>query len=96
MAAQLRPVVGDWYLTPTGETFEVVAFEPEEETVEIQYFDGSVEELDLDSWLELGAETAQPPEDYSGSLDLAREDYDFDDRAGGVMFNPLDELDLRG
>lgn len=96
MAAQLRPVVGDWYLAPGGETFEVVAFEPEEETVEIQYFDGSVEELDLDSWLELGADYAEPPEDYSGSLDLAREDYDFEERAGGMMFNPLDELDLRG
>ena len=96
MSAQLRPVVGDWYLAPSGETFEVIAYDPEEESVEIQYFDGSLEELDLDSWLELEAEPAEPPEDFSGSLDLAREDYGYEDRTGGAMFNPLDELDLRG
>jgi hypothetical protein len=37
--------------------------------VEIQYFDGEVEELDLDSWYEMALEPIEPPEDWSGPFD---------------------------
>lgn len=90
------PVVGDWYLLPRGESFEVVAYDPEDETVEIQYFDGSLEELELETWIELGAEPIEPPEDWSGSIDIAREDIEGEDRANPYNpKNPLDELDLK-
>lgn len=89
------PVVGEWYMLPRGESFEVVAYDHEEETVEIQYFDGAVEELELETWLELDAEPIEPPEDWSGSVDIMREDYGMEDRANPYRpKNPLDELDI--
>lgn len=88
------PVVGDWYMLPKGESFEVVAYDHEEEVVEIQYFDGAIEELELETWLELGAEPTEPPEDWSGSLDIMREDYGREEEANPFNpQNPLDELD---
>lgn len=94
MAASHQPVVGDWYLSPSGETFEVVAYEPAEETVEIQYFDGSLEELDLDTWLETNAEPVEPPEDWSGSLDMMREDFTEERATPHSSNNPLDEFEF--
>jgi hypothetical protein len=89
------PRVGEWYQTPDGETLEVVAWDPEEKTVEVQFFDGTVEEYDFESWSELGARFAEPPEDWSGSLDLSHEDYgvDRDQPAGESHHNPLDDID---
>ena len=61
MATEYEPRIGDWYRNPGEETFEIVAFDEADETVEIQYFDGTVEELDLDTWYELDIEpTARP------------------------------------
>ncbi|HET8701179.1 MAG TPA: DUF6763 family protein [Nitrococcus sp.] len=91
------PVVGEWYMGPGGESFEVVAYDPDEETVEVQYFDGAVEEFELETWLELSAEPIEPPEDWSGSVDITREDYGAEDRAEPYNpQNPLDELDVKG
>lgn len=70
------PFIGSWYKDASGATFEVVAID--EDSVEIQYFDGSLEALDPDTWWELSLETVEPPEDWSGSLDIDREDYGVD------------------
>lgn len=95
MPLQNRPTVGEWYQTAGGEIFEVVAFDAEDETVAIQYFDGAVEELDLESWLELAVDNAEAPEDWSGSLDLMNEDYgvDLDRPASPEPRSPLDDID---
>ncbi len=87
--------VGAWYQTPTGDYLEVVATDMAEGTIEIQYYDGSVTEYDLDAWDDLGAISAEPPEDWSGSLDVTHDDYgvDLDKPAGEVHGNPLDRLD---
>ena len=42
--ANPAPVIGSWYRKRGGETFEVVAIDPKDRTIEIQYFDGAVEE----------------------------------------------------
>ena len=95
MGTMQPPVVGEWYMLPRGESFEVVAYDHEEETVEIQYFDGAVEEFELEMWLELSAEPIEPPEDWSGSVDITPEDYESGDRAKPYNpRNPLDELDV--
>lgn len=54
------PVIGDWYRNITGENYEVVAIDEDDGTVEIQYFDGSLEELDLDTWFETVLEPIEP------------------------------------
>jgi hypothetical protein len=94
MAASV-PVVGAWFKTAEGELFEVVAWDPSDGVVEVQYFDGTVDEYDLESWSELEPRNAEPPEDWTGSLDLDRMelDDDLDRPAGGQHGNPLDEID---
>ncbi|MGH8327740.1 MAG: DUF6763 family protein [Steroidobacteraceae bacterium] len=47
--ASPRPIVGHWYRMEGG-LFEVVAIDDDDATVEIQYFDGTVEEMDLEDW----------------------------------------------
>ena len=90
------PTVGEWYESMEGDTLEVVAFDPDEETVEVQFYDGTIEEYDLDTWGELDLAPAEPPEDWSGSLDLQRDDYgvDLDRPAGEHRVSPLDGLEL--
>lgn len=89
------PSRGDWFKSQSGETFEIVALDEEEGTIEIQYFDGAVEEIDIDSWYEEGFVAVEPPEDWSGSLDIERDDYGVDLESNTHLEhnNPLDELD---
>lgn len=95
MATEYDPRIGDWYRTTSGDNFEIVALDPDDETLEIQYFDGTIEELDLDTWYELDIEAIEPPEDWSGSLDIERDDYgvDLEMRGADTRTSPLDNLD---
>lgn len=68
------PVVGKWYEHPGGDSFEVVALDQDDGTIEIQYFDGTIEELDRDAWREEEIREVEPPEDWTGSVDVEPED----------------------
>jgi hypothetical protein len=70
------PIIGDWYRGPTGELFEVVAIDNDDRTIEIQYFDGTLEEYDQDTWNVQTITEADAPEDWTGSVDVDQEDYD--------------------
>jgi hypothetical protein len=97
MAEWLREVsVGEWYQSG-GEPFEIVGVDAKAEIVLVQYFDGTLEEYDFDSWVELNARPCAPPEDYSGAMDMEREDFntDNDESGSGRWDNPLDLLDTR-
>jgi hypothetical protein len=97
-----QPGIGDWYRLRGGEIFEVVAVDEKGETVEVQYFDGTLEEIELADWQSQcgsGAiQDADPPEDWSGSVDVEPED----ERSGRGPMNedgqlrasPLDDLDI--
>lgn len=86
MAQWLREVsVGEWY-EAGGDPFEIVGVDADSEVVLVQHFDGSLEEVDFDAWLELKARPCAAPEDFSGALDLEREDYGFD--ASDVLHPP--------
>jgi len=69
-----QPGIGDWYRLTGGELFEVVALDEDDGTIEIQYFDGTIEEMDVedwnDQWDEGALESAEAPEDWSGSVDV--------------------------
>ncbi len=73
-----QPAIGDWYRLNGGALFEVVALDDDDGTIEIQYFDGTVEEMDIEDWeaqWEDGAlEAAEAPEDWSGSVDVEASD----------------------
>lgn len=76
----IKPVVGQWYRGATNELFEVVAIDDADETIEVQYFDGSITEMEFDAWneqlLDADIEMADAPEDWSGSVDVGSEDLD--------------------
>ena len=94
MATQ-QPGIGDWYRLNGGALFEVVALDDDDGTIEIQYFDGTVEEMDIEDWVaqwdEGMLESAEAPEDWSGSVDV--ENSDDTVRGGGADLN--DDRDLR-
>ena len=69
------PVIGQWFTRPNGTLFEVVAIDEDDATVEIQQFDGTIDEVDIDRWPELLLTEASAPEDWSGSVDMDPEDY---------------------
>ena len=83
----MKPTIGNWYRIQGSESFEVVAFDEDDGTIELQYFDGTVEEMDLDDWnaeKENGAlEEIEPPEDWTGSVDVDPEEDDARSAAGG-------------
>ncbi len=79
MVSSLIPQRGHWYKRPDlNDLFEVVAIDDDEGTIEIQYFNGEIEELDKSSWKQLQIATAAPPEDWSGALEV--ESYAINDR----------------
>lgn len=90
------PVVGDWYRRLDGALFEVVAIDRDDGTVEVQHFDGTVEEFDLESWNDQGFQEGKAPEDWSGSVDVEPEDYENERDSNGISASwsdPLTSLD---
>jgi hypothetical protein len=76
----MKPVIGNWYRIQGSESFEVVAFDEDDGTIELQYFDGTVEEMDLEDWhaeKEAGRlDEVEAPEDWTGSVDVDPEQDD--------------------
>jgi hypothetical protein len=68
------PEIGRWYRDPNGNLFEVVAVDDQDGSIEMQHFDGTLEESEPEGWLAMHAETAAAPEDWSGSVDINDED----------------------
>lgn len=73
--AVVYPLIGQWFRRPGGTLFEVVAIDEEDSTVEIQQFDGTLDEIDADTWHELFLVEVSAPEDWSGSVDMDPEDF---------------------
>ena len=74
MNFEQAPKIGDWYKNTIGDAFEVIAQDDDDDTLELQYFDGTLEELDTETWESMHPEPIEPPEDWSGSMDIAPED----------------------
>lgn len=70
MTNRLAPMIGHWYShRDKGELFQVVALDEDSGTIEIQEFDGGIDELDFDEWRQLAVESAVQPEDWGGPMD---------------------------
>jgi hypothetical protein len=79
---EYAPVPGKWYENrEEEETFRVLSVDEDDELVEIEYVDGEIEELDLDTWHELDLEPTETPEGWSDDSDSDEdeEEDDFDD-----------------
>lgn len=66
MARDYDPVQGKWYEDlEENEVFKVLSVDPDQELVEVQYENGDIEEIDLDTWHELDLEQTQEPEGWA-------------------------------
>ncbi len=63
--------IGQWYRhTDKGEEFVVTARDEQAGTIEVQSFDGDLDEIDESTWGILPLELAPAPEDWTGPADL--------------------------
>ena len=69
MTDDIFPVEGEWYRDNIGRIMQVVAYDEDNDAIEVQLFEGEVTEFDLDSWNQLEMELIAPPEDWSGPFD---------------------------
>lgn len=76
-----QPEIGQWYVrTDKGEAFQVVGYDGAAHTIEIQSFDGDIDEIDDESWATLPLERGEPPEDWTGPMDdIEKDDLGFSD-----------------
>lgn len=75
MRNEFDPRIDQWYAHfDKGQRFFVIDIDEEENTVEIQHFDGDIEEFSLEEWRDLRIVLSEEPENWSGALDIAEKD----------------------
>ena len=75
MPNELDPLTDQWYThLDKGQRFYVTAIDEDNSTVEIQHFDGDIEEYSLEEWYDLDIELSEAPENWAGALDIAEQD----------------------
>ena len=75
MISDTDPIIDEWYHHPAkAQKFKVTALDDHAATVEIQYFDGNIDELDIDTWYGLDIERIEAPEDWTGPMDNIEKD----------------------
>ena len=89
------PVIGEWYIDPQqNQHFEVVALDDHSRTIEIQYVDGELSEMDFDSWRQMAPEAGAAPEDWTASYEVPREDNPFEDfNSDASSIDPLGSIE---
>ena len=97
MATESDPIIDNWYYhLDKGQRFRVVAMDEESQTVEVQYFDGNVDEYELEIWYQLNIEPCEAPENWSGPLDIGNVDdlgTEITDTSRSDWNEPLDEFE---
>jgi hypothetical protein len=80
VAREYEPVAGQWYENvDENESFRVLSVDEDAELIEIEYLDGDIEDLDLDTWAELDLEKIDQPEGWSGADDEEDDEEDEDE-----------------
>ena len=79
MSRDYEPAVGQWYENlEEEEQFRVLSVNEDSELIEIEYLDGDIEEIDIESWHEMDLDKINEPEGWSES-DEDEEDEEEDD-----------------
>jgi hypothetical protein len=74
-----EPVPGQWYENlEDEESFRVLTVDEDSELVEIEYLDGEIEEIDLETWHEMDLERTDEPEGWAESEEEEEEEEDDD------------------
>ena len=75
MTSEADPIIDAWYHYPAkAQKFKVTALDEQNATVEIQYFDGNIDEIDIDNWYGLATERIAAPEYWTGPMDNTEKD----------------------
>jgi hypothetical protein len=70
VAREYEPAVGQWYENiDENESFRVLSVDEDTELVELEYLDGDIEEIDLETWHELDLDKIDEPEGWAGSAE---------------------------
>jgi hypothetical protein len=70
VSREYEPAVGQWYENiDENESFRVLSVDEDAELVELEYLDGDLEEIDLETWHELDLNKIDEPEGWAGSAD---------------------------
>lgn len=94
MARDFEPVKGQWYENlEEDEVFRVLSVDEDAELVEVEYEDGDIEEMDLDSWHELDLERTVEPEGWSDEGDDLGDEDDEDEEDDDDWDDDEDEDD---
>ena len=68
MSRDYEPVPGQWYENlEDEESFRVLTVNEDSELVEIEYLDGEIEEIDLETWHEMDLDKTEEPEGWAES-----------------------------
>jgi len=79
VAREFEPVVGQWYENiDENESFRVLSVDEDAELIEIEYLDGDIEEIDVDTWAEFDLDKIEQPEGWSGA-EIGADDDDDDE-----------------
>jgi hypothetical protein len=75
MSNELDPIIDQWYShLDKGQRFFVTAVDDDERAIEVQHFDGDLEEFSFEQWRELDIALSEEPENWSGALDIVNRD----------------------
>jgi len=86
--------VGEWYLRrDIGEIFQVTGYDDRSRTIEIQTFDGDLDEIETELWRRIPLELIEPPEDWSGPVDDFADDDLTDSTDGFAPMEPFAETE---
>jgi len=90
VAREYEPAVGQWYENiDENESFRVLSVDEDAELVELEYLDGDIEEIDLETWHELDLDKIDEPEGWAGSA--ADEDEDDEEEEEEKEKDDLDD-----
>ena len=67
--SSVKPELGGWFQDNENRYFEVVAHDEDAGLIEVQFFDGAVDEFDAETWEELEVKVSVEPEDMRGAFD---------------------------
>lgn len=69
------PIIEQWYWhLDKGPGFYVTAIDEEARTIEVQHYDGDIEEYTFPEWRNLDVEVGEEPENWTGALDIGELD----------------------
>ena len=75
MATEVDPIEFSWYaIVDKGQRFMVEAVDMENRLIDVQYFDGELDELEFDEWYQLDLEPTEAPVNWSGPIDIGEQD----------------------